>query len=567
MPMSFGKEPVRPAHGELERLERAAAVAAATVDSMVEGVFVFDHQGNLISVNPAGLELHGFDSYEQMPSTLQAMERVFKVQDWRGRPITHREWPATRALAGERVTQFSLRVERIDTGKFWYGTYSAIPVFEDGRVAHIVLTVHDETELVQANETLRRVNELGVALSADLNLDRIVQRLTDACTEVTGAEFGAFFYNLVDAQGESYTLYALSGAPREAFATFPMPRNTDVFGPTFRGEGIVRIDDVKTDPRYGRNTPYQGMPPGHLPVSSYLAVPVTSRSGEVLGGLFFGHSKVGVFTEAHEQYVVAFASQAAISIDNARLYRQLTEMNTELENRVTERTMQLREANLELEGFTYSVSHDLRTPLRAISGMGHILLEDYGTLLPREVRPLLERQASASEKIARLIDALLERSRIGRKGMEILRFDLSAMGHEVSETIRAGDDQAADCDIHIQPGMVANGDPELVRFVLQNLLSNACKFSPKGGWVECGQVGNVYFVRDGGIGFDMKYAGDLFEPFKRLVREDEFPGTGLGLANVKRIVERHGGRVWAESKPGQGATFWFTLPTPALRPE
>jgi PAS domain S-box-containing protein len=560
--MAWGKEPVRPPHEELERLERAAAVAAATVDNMVEGVIVFDSQGRLVSINPAGLELHGFESYEQVPTTLPEMESAFEIQDWSGNPIDRHDWPAFRALAGHRISGFSMRVARRDTGKTWYGTYSAIPIFEDGRVTHVVVTVHDQTELVQANETLRRVNELSGALSADLNLDRIVQHLTDACTEVTGAEFGSFFYNLIDAAGESYTLYALSGVPREAFSSFPMPRNTDIFGPTFRGEGIVRLDDVTQDPRYGRNAPYQGMPPGHLPVASYLAVPVTSRSGDVIGGLFFGHSRVGVFTEAHEKYVVAFAAQAAISIDNARLYRQLTEMNAELENRVTERTAQLREANIELEGFTYSVSHDLRTPLRAISGMGHILLEDYGTLLPMEVRPLLERQASASEKIAKLIDALLERSRIGRKGMEIVRFDFSKMGRTVSETIRAEDDQISECDIHIQPGMWANGDPELISFVLQNLLSNACKFSPKGGWVEFGQVGNVYFVRDRGIGFDMKYAGDLFEPFKRLVREDEFPGTGLGLANVKRIVERHGGRVWAESKLGQGATFWFTLPSP-----
>lgn len=558
---------MKPPHEELERLERAAAVAAATVNNMVEGVFVFDHAGRLVSVNPAGLELHGFETYEQVPATLPELEWIFITQDWDGRAVPLPDWPASRALAGLRVRGQSIRVTRRDTGKTWYGTYSAIPIFEDGRVTHAVVTVHDQTELVQANETLRRVNELSDALSADLNLERIVQRLTDACTEVTGAEFGAFFYNLIDANGESYTLYSLAGAPKEAFSSFPMPRNTEIFGPTFRGEGIVRLDDVKTDPRYGKNTPYQGMPPGHLPVTSYLAVPVLSRSGEVLGGLFFGHSKPSVFTEAHEKYVVAFAAQAAISMDNARLYRQLTEMNTELENRVAERTAQLREANLELEGFTYSVSHDLRTPLRAISGMGHILLEDYGSLLPREVRPYLERQASASEKIAKLIDALLERSRIGRKGMEIVRFDFSAMGRTVADAIRAEDDQISHCDIHIQPDMWANGDPELVSFVIQNLLSNACKFSPKGGWVEFGQVGNVYFVRDRGIGFDMKYAGDLFEPFKRLVREDEFPGTGLGLANVKRIVERHGGRVWAESKLGHGATFWFTLPSPAPRTE
>jgi PAS domain S-box-containing protein len=145
--------------------------------------------------------------------------------------------------------------------------------------------------------------------------------VTDAATEVSGAAFGAFFYNVLDEHGEAYTLYSLSGVPREAFGGFPMPRNTEVFGPTFRGEGILRSDDITQDPRYGRNAPRRGMPKGHLPVRSYLAVPVTSRSGEVLGGLFFGHPDAGVFTERSERLVAGIAAQAAIAIDNARLYQ------------------------------------------------------------------------------------------------------------------------------------------------------------------------------------------------------------------------------------------------------
>jgi PAS domain S-box-containing protein len=167
------------------------------------------------------------------------------------------------------------------------------------------------------------LNELSRIIAGQLDLETLVQRVTDAATQVSGAKFGAFFYNVFNEQGEAYLLYALSGAPREAFSKFGMPRNTDVFAPTFRGEGVVRVDDITADPRYGKNAPHAGMPKGHLPVRSYLAVPVTLRSGEVAGGLFFGHPDPGVFTPRAERICIGIASQAAVAIDNARLFQQL----------------------------------------------------------------------------------------------------------------------------------------------------------------------------------------------------------------------------------------------------
>jgi PAS domain S-box-containing protein len=169
--------------------------------------------------------------------------------------------------------------------------------------------------------TLEALNRVGTAIAAELDLERAVQVVTDAATELTGAAFGSFFYNVIDERGESYTLYTLSGAPRAAFAGFTMPRNTAVFGPTFAGEGVVRVDDITKDPRYGQSAPYHGMPEGHLPVRSYLAAPVVSRSGEVLGGLFFGHPDTGVFTARAERLLTSIAAQAASAIDNARLYQ------------------------------------------------------------------------------------------------------------------------------------------------------------------------------------------------------------------------------------------------------
>ncbi|WP_026462042.1 ATP-binding protein [Adhaeribacter aquaticus] len=178
-----------------------------------------------------------------------------------------------------------------------------------------------QKQLAERNLQLDLLSKIGASISSELELDKIVQAVTDAATKISKAQFGAFFYNNINEHGEVYQLYTLSGVPREAFSKFPMPRKTEVFGHTFDGIGVVRSADITKDPRYGRNKPYAGMPAGHLPVRSYLAVPVFSKDGSVIGGLFFGHSDADVFNEYAEQLVVGIAAQAAVAIDNARLYK------------------------------------------------------------------------------------------------------------------------------------------------------------------------------------------------------------------------------------------------------
>ena len=229
----------------------------------------------------------------------------------------------------------------------------------------------------------------------------------------------------------------------------------------------------------------------------------------------------------------------------------------DLEQRVVERTQELQAANREMEGFTFSVSHDLRGPLRAIMSTSMILREDFGDKLPEEAKDQLDRQAKAAKKMGDLIDDLLKLSRIGRQEVVRQPVDLSELGEDLLV------DHKAHISYSVQPGMEVRADAKLMRLAVQNLLDNSVKFTRnlESPTIEFGQDGDRYYVRDNGIGIDMQYSEKLFLPFERLVLDTEYPGTGIGLANARRIFERHGGKVWAESEGlGKGATFWFTVP-------
>jgi signal transduction histidine kinase len=222
-------------------------------------------------------------------------------------------------------------------------------------------------------------------------------------------------------------------------------------------------------------------------------------------------------------------------------------------------------ANKELEAFSYSVSHDLRAPLRGIDGFSQALLEDYADSLPAKGQDYLRRIRAGAQRMAELIDDMLRLSRVTRAEFRRGRVDLSAIATAVvTELERAHKDRAIDA--RVQPGMIASADPQLIRITLENLLGNAWKFTAKTEKpvIEVGSRDDkgeqVYFVRDNGAGFDMKYASKLFGAFQRLHTDKEFPGTGIGLATVQRIVHRHGGRIWVDAEVGRGAHFQFTLP-------
>jgi signal transduction histidine kinase len=376
------------------------------------------------------------------------------------------------------------------------------------------------------------------------------------------AEFGAFFHNIVDEKGEFRMNCTVSGVSKEAFSGFPMPRNTLIIGRTFRGKEIVRFDDVTEDSLFGQNPPYVGFPEGHPPVRSYLAAPVVTRSGEVLGGLFFGHSLPGRFTETHESIITGISAQAAISMDNALLFEQAQQVQTELKryNEI------LRRANNDLEVFAYSASHDLQEPLRSIALSGQLLERNLGGQLTGEDALLLSNMTSAARRMSTLIDDLLAYVRSAEQD------DGEPLNADAGEVLARvlGDMQGlirqTEAVITSEPLPIVRAHaPHLAR-VFQNLISNAIKYrteeSPHVAVTAAQREGwCVISVTDNGIGIKPEYADRIFDLFKRLHGRDQYPGSGIGLAICRRVVEQYGGRIWLEhSDTGRGSTFSFSLP-------
>ncbi|MCL4500593.1 MAG: ATP-binding protein [Deltaproteobacteria bacterium] len=288
--------------------------------------------------------------------------------------------------------------------------------------------------------------------------------------------------------------------------------------------------------------------------------------------------EIRCLTPAGQERYILFHAQAGLQEDGGKVldgaFLDITErkqaeeevrkLNEELEQRVKERTAQLEEANKELESFAYSVSHDLRAPLRAIDGFSRILLEDCKDQLDEAAQGYLERITAGSKRMGQLIDDILKLSRLSRTEMTLYRFDLSAMVRGIAVELQEAEPERR-VEIIIEDNLMVSASQRLLRVALVNLLENAWKFSttsprPRiefGSNLKDGE--RYYFVRDNGPGFKMDYANKIFKPFERLYKESEFPGTGIGLSIVKRIIQRHGGRVWVESAEGQGATFYFSL--------
>lgn len=454
-----------------------------------------------------------------------------------------------------------------------------------------------ENAIRSESRKLTILNRSGAEIAAELDIDRIVQIVTDACTELVGAQFGSFFYNVTDDKGESYMLYALSGVPREAFSKFPMPRNTAVFSPTFKGEGVVRSDDILLDPRYGRSAPHYGMPEGHLPVRSYLAVPVTSRWGEVIGGLFFGHAEPGRFKAEHEEILSGIAGQAATAIDNARLFqaveRELAErkraegalqtLNATLEQRVLEEVQERSKAEEQLRQMhkmeavgqlTGGIAHDFNNMLAVIIG-GLNLLQRKLSKGETDVERFVEGAIDGAQRAAALTQRLLAFSRQQPLSPEPL--SANRMVSDMSEILVRTLGEPIAVQTVLAAGLwQIKADPGQLENAVLNLSVNARDAMPAGGKLTI-ETSNAFVddafarefaippgqyvliaVADSGAGMAPDVMAKAFDPF--YTTKGVGKGTGLGLSQVYGFVRQSGGHVKIYSEVGVGTTVKIYLP-------
>jgi PAS domain S-box-containing protein len=560
-------------------------------------IITTDLKGRVTSWNAGASNILGWVEPDMLG---QSLSRVFAEDDQEAQLSREIEDAVAKGKGGGEE---GWRLRK-DGSRFW-AVGELNPIRDNSEIVGFVKILRDRTAQRNAEQAIREerhalevLNRAGSALAVETDIQHLVQIVTDAGVELTGAEFGAFFYNVIDKAGESYTLYTLSGAPLEAFSRFPMPRNTEVFAPTFLGQGIVRSDDITKDPRYGKNTPRRGMPEGHLPVRSYLAVSVISRTGEVLGGLFFGHARTGVFNERSERGLSGLAAEAAVAIDNVRLSQAmqreieerkraqeaLVELNATLEQQVTERTEQLRKnedalrqsQKMEAVGqLTGGVAHDFNNLLQIIIGN----LDTLQRNLPAESARLQRAARNAmtgAQRAATLTQRLLAFSR--RQPLDPKPLDVNLLVNGLSDMVHRTLGETIAVETVLGAGLWrVEADPAELEAAIINLAVNARDAMSNGGRLTI-ETSNAHIdeayvashtevvpgqyvavaVTDTGVGMDAKTVAQAFEPF--FTTKAVGKGTGLGLSQVYGFVKQSGGHVKIYSEIGHGTTVKVYLP-------
>lgn len=532
-------------------------------ENAVMGFYRSTRDGRWLMANPALLRMLGYSSFEELAghsivdeAEAAAYPRSAFIErlEQEGH-VAGFEAVWRKAGGGKLFIRESAKAIRDQAGNtlYYQGTVEDISLskeVEAERERLLADLMHRETQLLTAAE-------VSMWASTILDPEELINQAVHLIQEGFNAYYVGLF--LVDESGERARLHAGTGEAGQKMLA--AGHSLDVGGRSMIGQCIghgrarIALDVGAEAVRF--NNPL-------LPETrSEIALPLNNR-GKTIGALTVQSSQEAAFSSNDITALQAMADQLAIAIANAGLYDEVQRYATRLEERVAERTAALAAVNKELEAFAYSVSHDLRAPLRSMDGFSQALLEDYAGQLDATGQDYLHRVRAASQRMGRLIDDMLKLSRLTRVELQRERVALSDMAQEIAAELQQTAPERR-TGFTIAEGVVAIGDGRLLRIVLENLMGNAWKFTSKQAeatiefGVTEGERGLAYFVRDNGAGFDMDYADRLFGAFQRLHSGSEFEGTGIGLATVQRIIHRHGGHAWAEGAVNQGATFYFTL--------
>lgn len=554
----------------------------ALFENCGDAIFILEaeapSQGTIVSVNPVGAAMHGYKVEELIGRSIKSLnseKTVDKVDEW---------FSATLANKSPR---FVTEHVRKDGTTFRLDVVTALIESEDRKLAlaiqrDLTSTEERDHEAQFLSDRLELLAQITSTVVGEVSLKDQAQSLCEDVLKTFSAD--ACIIRLLD--GENLQVLACSGVTENEIVP-SLPANYGIGDEILRTGQPLSIASIP-DSKFAAYMPKvedQATALRRFMFVSYAGAPIKVQN-RVLGVIgIYSMDEVRDFTVVDLNHLQIAADHIASSIENFRLYAEAQEQHrvleeeirvrreTEeqlrtneqlLEERVRQRTAQLEEANRELEAFSYSVSHDLRSPIRAIQGFSTLLMKDYESVLDEEGLDSLRRVIGASRRLNDLIDSMLSLSRIAREELHLSTANLADIAQDVLFDLRTRHPERK-VDMAIQPNMTVKCDPKLLQIALTNLLDNAWKFTQykPDAHIECGETKEdgerVFYIRDNGAGFDMSQAGRLFAPFQRLHSESEFEGTGVGLAIVQRVIQRHGGRLWANSTPGNGTTFSFTL--------
>ena len=512
------------AAGDNQDLLYERTFTRALLDTLNEGVIACDTGGKVVMYNERLKEWHGTDASDPPPDPAAWLSQLYA--DDGVTPLDPEAAPLLRALRGEAF-QGAEMVLRVEGREPRHLLANGSPIYDrERRQLGAVAVVHDVTRQKRVDEAMRKISvamlQSPVAIVIT-NVQGNIEFVNPKFTQMTG-------YSALEVLGRNPRIFKTGHLPPSAYERLWA---TILAGETWHGEFLNRRKN------------------GELYWEAATIAPIKTSNGRTTHFV------------AIKEDVTELKQAGQARLESETRFRQL---NAELEERIRRRTALLEEANEELDAFSYSVSHDLRAPLRGIDGFSQALVEECAGQLSAEGLHYLERVRSSTRRMGQLIDDLLKLSRVSRGELNRRPLDLSAVARSLMEELHRRD-PARPLEFQVEEGLAAVGDPGLVHSALENLLDNAWKYTAK---VPLARIAFLrefladgscaFVVRDNGAGFDMEYAGKLFTAFQRLHAPSDFEGSGIGLAIVQRIIHRHGGRVWARAAAGQGASFHFTLP-------